>query len=150
VNLIIQIALHMNHLILEFAETPNQENVALDVVEYDSDLNLTVIKGTKTPAVLFDDQATNTFTKANGEGADADKQLSDAVGILLATSTQTRLLNESADTDPRTKLARMLDTSTKTFTNTETSDSDKDMRDISYLAATRTLTESSETLDSDK
>jgi hypothetical protein len=140
----------MNHLILEFAETPNQENVALDVVEYDSDLNLTVIKGTKTPAVLFDDQATNTFTKANGEGADADKQLSDAVGILLATSTQTRLLNESADTDPRTKLARMLDTSTKTFTNTETSDSDKDMRDISYLAATRTLTESSETLDSDK
>ncbi len=139
----------MKHLILQFAETPNQENIDLSMVEYDPQLQLTVIKGTKTPAVNFDEQATNTLTKTVGEGADADRDTRHNVRVMLATSTQTRVHNESADSDPRRKLSSLLDTSSDTFTRTA-SDGDKDLRDISYLAATCTLTESSETLDSDK
>jgi hypothetical protein len=140
----------MNHIILQFAETPDQEVLDLSMVEYDRDLNLNVIKGTKIPAVTFADLATSTATKTSGEGVDSDKDFRSNISQMMGTSTQTRVRNESSDNDPSKTLMTMLDTSTKTFTKTEESDSDKNLRDLAYLSATRTLTESSETLDNDK
>ncbi len=45
----------MKHIILEFAETPKQENIDMSIIEYDYSLNLNVFKGTKIPAVTFAD-----------------------------------------------------------------------------------------------
>lgn len=87
----------MQHLLLQFAETPHQENLDLSIVEYDNDLNLNVIKGTKIPAVTLIDQATDTFTKTTGEGTDSGRDLNSAITIVLDTSTQTRLSSEGAD-----------------------------------------------------
>ena len=115
----------MKHLILEFAEKPSNENIDLSNIEYDHDLNLNVLKGTKTPAINFSDQATETFTKVTGEAADTDRHLKKGLSLSMDTSTETR-------------------------THNEVSDSDKNFRDLYYLSATRTLTESSEALDSDK
>lgn len=140
----------MGHIILEFAEVPAQENIDFSIVEYDYRLNLNVFKGTKIAAVNFVDQATETFTKAHGEGTDSDMDMKNNLVSLVGTSTQTRMNNEVSDVDGMHHLTGMLATSTQTLVNNEVSDSDKNFRDLEFLSATRTLTESSEALDSDK
>lgn len=140
----------MKHILLQFAEIPEREDIHLSVVEYDHELNLNVIRGSKTPAITFTDQATETFTKVQGEGADSDRDIKYNISSLLETSTQTRVSNEGSDSDPMYHIGSMLDTSTHTLVHAEVSDSDKNFRDIEFLSATRTLTESSEALDSDK
>lgn len=132
----------MQYLLLKFAETPQKENIDLSIVEYDNELNLNVIKGTKIPAITFMDQATETFTKTAGEGADSDRDLNCTIAAMADTSTQTKVSNESSDSDTRQSLIQLLDTSTQTFVRSEVSDSDKNFKDLEYLAATRTLTES--------
>ena len=141
---------NMRHIILEFAETPTQENIDISIIEYDYSLSLNVFKGTKIPAVNFSDQATETFTKAHGEGTDSDMDMKNSLCSILDTSTQTRMNNEISDVDGMHHFSRMLDTSTQTLVHNEVSDSDKNFRDLEFLSATRTLTESSEVLDNDK
>lgn len=139
------------HLILEFAEIPEQENIDFNIIEYDEKLNLNVVKGTKIPAVTFSHQDTQTFSKGGNEGTDSDTDLQNNISMMLETSTQTRRINEETDSDPTySKLTTMLDTTTQTFVHTEVSDSDKNFHDLQFLSDTRTLTESSEALDSDK
>ena len=115
----------MSYFLLEFAETPTAELVNSSLIEYDKELNLSVIKGTKTPALQAAHQATETFTKTSGEGTDSDRDARNVMEAMIATSTQTRVQHEA-------------------------SDSDKDRHHLSSLVATRTLTESSEAADSDK
>jgi len=138
----------MKHLLLQYAESPNQENIDLSAIEYNPTLNLNVFKGTNIPAVNFSEQATETFTKTTGEGVDSDRNLK--LKTLMDTSTQTRVQNEASDSDANGRCEKLLDTSTQTFIKTEASDSDKNFSDMEYLSATQTLTETGETLDSDK
>ncbi len=136
----------MKHLLLHHAETPTQENVDFSIIEYHPLLNLNVLRGTDTPAVNFCDQATETFTKAGGEGVDSDNNFK----ALLDTSTQTRVSNEDSDSDANWRLKNLLDTGTVTLVKSEATDSDKSYSDLEYLSETRTLTESGEALDSDR
>lgn len=140
----------MKHILLEFAETPAQDNIDTSCVEYDHQLNLNVVKGTKIPAVNYAEESTQTMTKSIGEGSDCDKDIYHDVSLLTGTSTQTRMSNETSDNDPRKQHSALFDTSTLTLVNTEVSDSDKNFRDVSYLSDTRTLTESTEASDSDR
>ena len=138
------------HILLQFAETPEHDFIDTSIVEYDYILNLNVFKGTKTAAVNYADQQTETFTKTSGEGSDSDNDLKYNLSSLLDTSTQTRTHNEDSDSDARISFSNLMDTSTLTFVNSEISDSDKNIRDIEFLSATRTLTETSEVLDNDR
>lgn len=142
----------MKHLLLQFAEVPEMPDIDLDLVEYDPVQNLTIVKNSGIPAVNFDHQVTQTFTKTYGEGADSDSDLQYKVKSMMGTSTHTRVLHESTDNDAdrAIRVATLAHTATKTFTRTEASDSDNNYKDLSYLTSTRTLTESSEALDSDK
>jgi hypothetical protein len=140
----------MKHIILEFAETPRQEDIDFSVIEYSHELNLNVFKGTKIPAVNFADQATQTDTKAYGDVTDSDRDLSHDTRLMAGTSTQTRVHSEVSDSDDRSQAAAMLDTSTQTFVHNETSDNDRELRDLVFLSATQTITERIEATDSDK
>lgn len=142
----------MSYFLLEFAEIPTGEAIDQSLIEYDKDLNLSVIKGTKTPALKAAKQATETFTKTTGEGSDSDRDGGQLFSALLTTNTQTRVSHEASDSDRQevAVLNSMIVTSTNTFVNQEVSDSDKDRQHLSELIATRTLTESSETADSDR
>lgn len=114
------------NLLLHFAETldaPIEDG--RDLVEYNNNLNLVVLKGTTIPAVNYANEATETFTKSHGEGSDSDAGLSKNLTILMGTET-------------------------RTFTRGESSDSDRDKRYVQELMATQTLTERVEATDSDK
>ena len=115
----------MKSFLLQFAETPQIESLPVSELEYSRTLNLTVIKGTDVPAINVNELATETFTKANSEGTDPDVDFQRRLSVLMATSTQTRVYNE-------------------------TPDDDKGLNELQYLLDTRTLTESSETTDSDQ
>jgi hypothetical protein len=115
----------MKHMILEFAELPANQEIDFSEIEYNSNLNLNVFKGTSIPAVNFADQATETFTKTAGEGADSDRDLNHNFKNLAVTSTQTHAHNE-------------------------TSDNDRGFQNLVFLSATQTLTETTEPTDSDK
>jgi len=142
----------MSYFILEFAEAATGEPVDSSLIEYDKELNLSVIKGTKTPALQIAQQATETFTKTSGEGSDSDRDSRQDISILMGTSTQTRVSQEASDSDrdQRQDLRILMGTSTQTYVKQEVSDSDKDNAHLSALVATRTLTETAETADSDK
>jgi hypothetical protein len=114
------------NLLLHFAEMPESTSEHEEgTLEYSNDLNLTIVKGSNIPAVAFIDQATETFTKANGEGSDSDAELSKKLEIMMGTSTNT-------------------------YNTKERSDSDRDVKSIQELMATQTLTERIEATDSDK
>lgn len=142
----------MKHILLQFAEVPDGENIDTSFIEYSPVLNLSIVKGTDIPAVTFSDQATETFTKTNGEGTDSDHNLKyQALDSLMDTTTATRTHGETTDSDPRHHdLSSLLDTATHTFVKSEASDSDQHFKDLAFLSATRTLTETVETVDSDK
>jgi hypothetical protein len=124
----------MKHLLLQFAETPTGENIDTSIVEYDPELNLNVVKGTKTPAVIYSDQETQTFTKAGGEPTDTDAHLRyQHINALTETTTATRTHSEATDSDPRHhSISYLLETSTSTFIHAETSDSDKHLKDLAF------------------
>lgn len=142
----------MSYFILEFAEAATGEPVDCPQIEYDKELNLSVIKGTKTPALKAVQQATETFTKTQGEGTDSDRDAHHLLSVMMATQTQTRVSQEATDSDRDIcqNLRTLMGTSTQTYVKQEVSDSDKDRQHLSSLVATRTLTESSEVADSDK
>src|SRR4051794_1576840 len=105
----------MKHLLLQFAEIPKLPEVDLSVVEYNSELSLTVLKGTNIPAVAYDQQATKTFTKIQSEASDADRDERHQLEAMLGTSTQTREYQETSDSDPHRTLLSLIGTSTQTF-----------------------------------
>ncbi len=111
----------MKPLILEFAEKiTDEDNGYLDQIEYSSELNLSVLKDTKTPAITQEVLGTETFTKTTGEPRDPDKE---NIKYLLDTYTKTDRQLESGDTDYNKEF--LLGTSTKTNVMPESSDSDK-------------------------
>ena len=85
----------MKPLILEYKEQASLENLDHSLIEYDETLNLSINKSTRTPAIEQANLETETFTKANCEVSDTDK---DMVSILMSTTTLTRS-TETSDTD---------------------------------------------------
>lgn len=118
----------MKHILLQFAETPEGADISTDCIEYDHTLHLNVVKNTAVPAVTFDQQATETFTKAHGEGADSERNSMEDIYKLMSTSTETRIVREASDSDPRQMLS-LLYTMTQTHVEAESSDSDKGIKD---------------------
>jgi hypothetical protein len=114
-----------SNFILQFAERPREDTIDAGLVEYNERLNLNVIKGTETPAVMFAEDATETFTKADTEASDSDHDRHNA-GQWLS------------------------DTETNTFNTTEGSDSDRGVRGLFALIATETFTEAVEATDRDR
>lgn len=112
----------MRPLALQFKETPTNENLDFSLIEYDEQLNLSVNKKTRQPAIDSLEMDTETFTKADRESSDSDH---DAINMLL-------------------------DTETRTYTEREESDSDCDRISIQALMDTTTITESREDVDQDK
>jgi hypothetical protein len=109
------------NFLLQFAETPTRGSIDHELVEYSNSLNLTVLKGTNIPAVTFSDQATETFTKAGGEGTDSDHDLQSGISRLSGTETNTYHAREGSDSDPRLKIIfEMIATQTVTETREET------------------------------
>lgn len=115
----------MKPLILHFAERPSLKNLDFSLVEYSQEQNLSVLNETNIPAIKYVSMETETFTKTSGEPSDSDR-------------------------DYQLKLKYLLDTKTKTFTSTEPSDSDHNHSKLRLLMDTKTITESVETVDSDK
>jgi hypothetical protein len=112
----------MKPLILEYIESANDADVYPNL-EYNKRLQLSVLKGTQTPA--FDVQAlrTNTFTKAGDEPTDVTDYSGSSLN--LYTSTQSAINNEDSDKDHDvTTPISYAGTMTMTRTNTESSDSD--------------------------
>ncbi len=117
----------MNPLILTYAETPESQNVDYSVIEYSKSMNLSVLKNTDIPAIVYANLETETFTKTSGEPSDTD-----------------------TDADDNFRLKNVLDTSTETLNSNEPSDSDNDIRFLKNSMETQTITESAEPVDSDK
>lgn len=113
----------MKPLILNFLEKPPLSKLETSMIEYSKDLNLSVVKGTKTPAITYVNLDTNTFTKTEGEDSDSDKS---------------------------SYLMSLLDTSTAKLTQNELTDSDNDFNSLMKLMDTKTITESVEVSDSDR
>ena len=115
----------MRPLIFEFAETPELQTMDYSLIEYSNKENLSLVKGTNLPAILYANLDTQTFTKSGTEPSDSDKQMQFQISQLLDTSTRTLTSREQSDTDrDRSLLNRLMDTQTVTE-SIETTDSDK-------------------------
>ena len=140
----------MKPFIYNFLEKSREDfSDTMNLLEYSKDLNLSVIAGTSDPAINLNSLSTQTFTKADGEGSDADQN--HVTKNALSTQTQTRADREVSDADHDrffAKVQQLTGTSTVTLVNLEASDSDHDA--LSMMLSTRTLTEAKEISDSDK
>src|SRR5690349_13735446 len=124
----------MSYFLLEFAETTKGDAIEPSMVEYDRELNLTVLKGTKTPALQASSLATETQTKISNEASDSDRDARHNLTELMSTSTQTRKLQEPSDSDKDLRqLTSLMSTSTQTYVKQEASDSDKDSYHLGSL-----------------
>lgn len=86
----------MKPLILQYTEKPLGDNFDNSLIEYDNNLNLSVDKITKRPAVSFLNMGTETFTKTYDEVSDSD---ADRISYMMGTSTQTHYQTEGSDDD---------------------------------------------------
>jgi hypothetical protein len=112
----------MRPLILKYAEQIDAEELDMSSIIYDEEFQLSVIKGTKTPAFDSISSFTKTFTKADGEGTDDT-----ASGLQghLHTITYSAINSEVSDSDEtRPELSVVLFTKTQTFTTSEETDED--------------------------
>lgn len=125
---------------------------ATKLIEYSEKLNLSVIKDTDYPAIALHDLSTQTMKKGKGSEPDTDKNeyLSKTFLDNIGTQTMTRVDREVSDSDYNSALnavKALTDTQTLTLTGGEGTDADH--QQLYQMLATRTITESKETTDSD-
>lgn len=136
----------MRPFIYNFLEKKIQEDSnILDLIEYSTTFNLSVLKDSKHPAVMANRLSTHTSTKADGEESDSDHNDLKSMG----TMTVTRANIEGSDSDNHHTNYALLGTQTLTLVDREGSDADAS-RALLDAISTRTLTESKETEDSDR
>lgn len=114
-------------LILAYAEEPALSNAAgPDQLVYSPELNLTVLRATREPAIAVGYLETETLTKTMFETSDTDRTAEPTDHRrLLDTATETRTRTEVSDTDAGYHpLRTLLDTATFTLVRQENSDSD--------------------------
>jgi hypothetical protein len=113
----------MKPLTLEFKEIPTGVDLDYSLIEYDNELNLSVNKLTRQPAIENIEMDTTTFTKAGTEESDTDFK---AIQMLLDTEMVTLVDSEGTVSDKdRIALNALLDTTTLTESS-EVTDQDKD------------------------
>lgn len=143
----------MKPFIYNFLEQPVNHLLGdeLESIEYNNFLNLSVIKGTNTPAINLVSMSTETLTKSDSEGTDSDRDFKAHKNSMqsLGTMTQTRQMIEGSDSDYNRAILQLMDTSTITLVSHEATDSDRD-NPIRTMLSTRTLTETKESTDSDR
>lgn len=83
----------MKPLTFEFLERPTETAFDYFDIEYDNELNLSVDKNTKLPAIESINMQTETFTKSGGESSDSDAD------FRMDTATRTYTQMESTDSD---------------------------------------------------
>lgn len=112
----------MKSLILEYKESPKEQEINNSVIEYSRKLNLSVIKGTNKPAIQFAYLDTETFTKAVGEPpTDTDKDILTSIKMLLDTRLETKTQGEVTTPDHGFhNLRRLMDTQTLTEAREDT------------------------------
>jgi hypothetical protein len=139
----------MKPLILQFKETPKEKELDFSLIEYDSELNLSVDRRTLQPAIDLLSLDTTTMTKAGWEASDSDE---DRLNALLDTSTKTYSdSREISHPDQETlNFQNLMDTTTVTLVSSEGIDSDPDVRKMELLLDTSTVTEAKEDTDQDK
>ena len=103
----------------QFKHYPEGDIFDQSLIEYDENLNLSIDKSTRKPAICALSMATETFTRMN-ETADTDNQ---ALSMMMATYTETKT-SEGSD-DDRSSVAMMMSTSTTTISADESSDDDR-------------------------
>lgn len=109
----------MKPITFEFLEQPSQPDFDYSVIEYDNELNLSIDKITRLPAIDSLVMETETFTKTDGEATDSDSDFQ------MDTATRTFTQLEATDNDADIySLIQIMGTSTLTETN-ETVDSDE-------------------------
>ncbi|HNP66287.1 MAG TPA: hypothetical protein PKH16_00145 [Aequorivita sp.] len=109
----------MKPITFEFLEQPSQSDFDYSVIEYDNELNLSIDKITRLPAIDALVMETETFTKTDGEATDSDSDFQ------MDTATRTFTQLEATDNDADIySLIQIMGTSTLTENN-ETVDSDE-------------------------
>jgi hypothetical protein len=88
----------MRPLIFEFKEKPNLKNVDYSIIEYSDEQNLSVVRGSQTPAISFINMDTQTITEAGTEPCDSDNELRLNLKHILDTQTTTKSI-EPTDSD---------------------------------------------------
>lgn len=112
----------MKPIIFEFLEKPSETEFDYSVIEYDNELNLSVDKTTRLPAIDSLNMETETFTKTGGEASDSDADFQ------MDTATRTYTEMEATDSDANIhSLIQLMGTSTLTESS-EAVDSDEDIK----------------------
>lgn len=112
----------MKPLILQYTEKGIDENFDFSKIEYDNQLNLTVDKRTRQPAIDYLNMSTVTGTRTYSETSDSDQ---DNVNLMMGTLTKTSYQLEGSDDDASfNSIKSMLETRTLTLVSQESSDSD--------------------------
>lgn len=112
----------MKPFIFQFLEKGEEEGLDINLLEYDKQLSLSVVKASRLPAIKVLDLSTETFTKTENEVPDSDNNY---LNRLVETETFTAINNEDSDSDNNLKKIEMLmATGTATRTFTEESDTD--------------------------
>lgn len=106
----------MNPITLHFKEFPVEDDVSSSLIEYDSHLNLNVLKHNREPAIDVLRMQTETCTKS-GEVSDSDYT---NIGLQFGTQTGTRTGGEETDSDY--SIFKMLGSGTVTTNRGEQSD----------------------------
>ena len=92
----------MKPLIFEYAEIPQDENLEIDHIEYNSDLSLNVMKSTGLPAVNECMFITETFTRAQVDTSENDDDLRLSIKLLLDTRIYTKqMIDDTGGDDNR-------------------------------------------------
>lgn len=136
----------MRPLAFQFKEKPTGADLDFSLIEYDDQLNLSVNALTRQPAIDSISMDTETFTRADGEVSDSDKN---GISMLMDTDTFTKVEGETSDSD-NNSIYNLIDSERLTLVNTEGTDSYRDRMTMQALLDTSTLTESTEATDQDK
>jgi len=101
----------MKPLLLQFKEAPKSANLDYSIIEYDDELNLSIDRITRKPAVDCLQVNTETFTKANGEVSDCDNSIQLLVGSETLTLNRGELVDVGSNME---RLRALMDTTTVT------------------------------------
>lgn len=112
----------MKPITFEFLEKPLGTDFDYSIIEYDNELNLSVDKTTRLPAIDSLNMETETFTKTGGEASDSDSNFQ----MDTATRTYTQLESTDSDADIHS-LIQLMGTSTLTKSS-EAVDSDENIK----------------------
>ncbi|CAN5222305.1 hypothetical protein BH09BAC6_BH09BAC6_09270 [soil metagenome] len=113
----------MKPFIFQFKEAATEIAPDYSAINYSNELNLSIDSLTGAAAIESVNMETETFTKADYEAADTDRN---GFSALMETETRTFTQTEASDSDQnRPVCSSLLETSTNTRKHQEVTDSDR-------------------------